>query len=238
VDIKYKIKGVKKMKYELYIKKDEKYDSERVKFENGEDYCVSTDKEGKKYFPIPNVYINNPENDPFKMLFCGRIKDAITAIKEGHGDVLSIGGIFGACESVYRFVDREYGEELRQKTIERFKNTEFGYSLKFGYLALMSGSRFVSKDNKILSIFEDQNNYKFFNTEEDAEKFRKYIIDEATKLSNNYLSIKENGIEEQIKESAKFIREHTIFSEIAYAIIRNQDGNNCWNLEVVQAIKQ
>ena len=151
------------MNYEIYFKNDEKYPGNRVRFENGVDYCVNTDKEGREYFPVPNIY-NDMENDRIlKQLFVGRIKDAITTIRKGQGDVLSVSNMFGFAESVYRFVDRIYGEEMRQKTLEGWKNAEFGYSLKFGYLNSMSGSRFINKDYQIMSIFDDQNDYMFFN---------------------------------------------------------------------------
>ena len=227
------------MKYELYVKESEKYDSERVKFENGEDYCVSTDKEGRKYFPIPNTYTDNPENDPFKMLFCGRIKDAIVAIREGHGDVLSIGGMFGASENVYKYVDREYGKQLRQKTIEGFKDSEFGYSIKFGYLNSMSGSRFIAKDNKILSIFDDQSNYIFFDTIEEAENYKNKILSDAEKVKNKYLYLKNNNYSEEIIINClRSYEKLSITKEVYFAMIKNQDGNNGWILEIVQAIKQ
>jgi hypothetical protein len=219
------------MNYEIYFKNDEKYPGKRVKFENGVDYCVNTDKEGREYFPIPNLY-NNSENDPImKQLFVGRIKDAITAIKNGKGDILSVSNMFGSAESVYRFVDRVYGEEMRQKTIEGWKNTEFGYSLKFGYLDSMSGSRFISKDYNILSIFDDPNNYIFFDTEEETEKVKQEILLEANEFVNGYEKVKDN--DEECKNYLHKYYNENVFSQIGYAII----SGNKWELEIVQAVK-
>jgi DNA repair exonuclease SbcCD nuclease subunit len=220
------------MNYEIYISNDVKYVncSKRVKFENGTNYCVNTNKEGKEYFAIPNPYINNPENSPIKQLFVGRIKDAITAIREGQGDVLNISGMFGPAESVYRFIDRQYGEELRQKTIEGWKNTEFGYSLKFGYLNSMSGSRFINKEYQILSLFEDQNSYIFFNTEEEAEQTKQEILLKAQEMFNKWKKVENTDNE---KEYLNQYFDESIYAKVWYAMSENEP----YKLEVVQAIK-
>ena len=224
------------MKYEIYFKEDKKYPGKRVKFDNGEDYCVNTDNEGKEYFPVPNIYTD----DSFK-LFLGCIKDALTTIREGNGDVLSIGGtpFCPGGENVYKYVDREYGEHLRQKTIEGFNNTEFGYSIKFGYLNSMSGSRFVSENNKILTMFDDQRNYIFFSTIEEAENYKNKVLSIAEKVKNGYLYLKNNNYPEEMRKNClRSYESLNIIKEVYFAMIREKkDVNNKWKIEIVQAIK-
>ena len=57
-------------------------------------------------------------------------------------------------EHVVRFIDREYGEEIRQKTIEGWKDTKFSYGVKFCFLNAFGVGRLVCK-NKTLMGYGD-----------------------------------------------------------------------------------
>jgi len=229
------------MEYILYYStkssKYVKHYGQRVLFENGEDYCVEIDKNGREYFPIPNPYTDYPLK-----LFNDRIKDAITAVREGHGDCLVVESIFGfKTDSVYRFVDREYGEYIRQQTIDGFKNTDFGYSLKFGYLNSMNSGLYISKDGKsLLSAFDNQDNYNYFNTMKEAEEYKKEIINAAQKIVDEYIKLKENGA--TVEERAKYLRFRVtkdVISQIAFSIVMNKDLRNRyrWYLDIAQVTK-
>jgi hypothetical protein len=222
------------MNYEIYISNDEKRKGKRVLFEDGTDYCVQKDEEGHEYFPVPNFKMK----DVFKS-FTGRIKDAIEAIRKGEGDVLSVTNLFGKSEHVYYFIDRAYGEELRKKTIEGFKNTEFGYSLKFGFLDSFSGSRFIAKDNTILSAFDNQNDYVYFSTEKEAEEYKEKILKDAERFADNFNMIMINNKNNNIKIQKWFDKhyDNTISARIGGELSEDNNENNKWQLEIVQVIK-
>jgi len=218
------------MKYEIYFKPEDPEYCNRVFFEDGTDYCIHKDTDGRGYFSVPNMFIIDRK---FK-LFSDKIKDAIETIRNGDGDILHTNcSIFGGTtEWVYRYVDRVYGEEMRMKTIEDFKDVIFGYSLKFGYNTFMNGGKFISKDKKLLPLLgnREQNNFIYFDNEKEAENFKKEIIDKAEELRIKCEEIKEDKIE--IK---KFIHslDYSIYSDVLFALT----GKDSWYLKVVQVIK-
>lgn len=222
------------MDYIIYAKKDDDgKESKRVKFEDGTDFFVNKTNEGMEYFPVPNNIRYNPENSLLKKLFTNRIKDAVDTIKQGDGDFLIVRNLFGRTEIVYRFVDREYGENIRKQTIEGFKDAEFGYSLKFRYNKSISGYNFISKDKTILSVYDNQNNYIYFDTEEASENFKNEILNKANKIAEEYSTIAHDE-----EKSSKYLKNmfatEDIFSEVGLAIIENKK----WTIDVVQVINQ
>lgn len=107
-------------------------------FKDGTPRCIiETDGEGREYFSVPNWVQSDPEMDKFKyrdnMLkymkysFTGKPKDMILSIRRGDGDVISRG--FLRLESVLHFLDRDYGESLRKKTLEGWRGAKFAYGL-------------------------------------------------------------------------------------------------------------
>ena len=97
---------------------------------------IQVDDKGREYFEVDNWIQSNPELDEFnygnlkdrlKYSFNRKPEDMITSIKRGYGDVISVRHILVSLESVLYFLDREYGESLRKKTIEGWKQTKFGY---------------------------------------------------------------------------------------------------------------
>lgn len=182
------------MRYELYVNES---GEKRVKFldyksTNGKyiDYCVNKDDEGNEYFPIPNM-----KNCDRLFLFNDRIQDAIECIREGEGDVLNSNktgcALFGG-DSVYRFVNRQYGEQMRKKTIEGWNGTKFGYGLKFGYKnSFNSGSLLDTKGDRYYGL---DNQIKLtFNTESEAETYKEKILNTAKRLNDRYGILKINN---------------------------------------------
>ena len=109
-------------------------------FKDGTPRCIiETDDEGREYFDIQNWIQSEPEMDEFnyrdslrkymKYSFSGKPADMIESIRRGYGDVISVMRLFGRIESVRYFLDRDYGESLRKKTIEGWKDTKFAYGL-------------------------------------------------------------------------------------------------------------
>lgn len=107
-------------------------------FKDGTPRCIiETDDEGREYFQVPNWIQNDPKMDNFnhcksirkymKYSFSKKPKDMIESIRKGYGDVICR-GIFGI-EYVLYFLDREYGESLRKKTLEGWRGAKFAYGL-------------------------------------------------------------------------------------------------------------
>lgn len=107
-------------------------------FKNGTPkHPIETDDEGREYFSVPNWVQNDPEMDRFnhrnsmlnymKYSFTGKPKDMISSIRRGDGDVITR-CIMGLDQVLY-FLDRDYGESLRKKTIDGWKGAKFAYGL-------------------------------------------------------------------------------------------------------------
>lgn len=102
-------------------------------------HIIETDDEGREYFSIPNWINNDPEMDDFnycnsikkymKYSFSGKPKDMIESIRKRYGDVICCYQSFLRIDRVLYFLDRDYGESLRKKTIEGWKKAKFAYGL-------------------------------------------------------------------------------------------------------------
>lgn len=104
---------------------------------------ILEDEDGREYFEVDNWIDSDPEliefnyhsriADKMQLTFSGRISDAVKSIRRGYGDVICIKNLpFGIrTEKVLYFLDREYGENLRQKSLEGWKDTIFKYSLYY-----------------------------------------------------------------------------------------------------------
>jgi hypothetical protein len=223
------------MNYEIYTTEQ---GEKRVKFENGRTHCINQDKNGYEYFSI----INTKEDNKLG-LFSGRIKDAVECIREGEGDCLEVINLFGKSEHVIRFLDRKYGENLRQQSIEGWKDTEFGYSLKFGYKNSFNGSYFIKNDKTILSLWCDNpNEYIYFKTKDEAVKYKNDIINEANRFADKYNIVRLNNKNNEDKIQ-KWINKNynlgKVSSRIGLDLTDSYDNENDskWYLEIVQVVK-
>ena len=126
---------------------------------------IQTDENGYEY-----IYIHNPYSK--RGTFSDCIKDAITCIREGRGDVLCQITVFSfPIDYVRKYIDREYGESLRARSIEGWKNANFGYAVKFTKSNPYTAGSLISVNKERMSIFDDRSNILTFDTKEDAEKF-------------------------------------------------------------------
>lgn len=169
------------MNYQFVIQNGEK----RVLFENGDNHCININEDEKEYFHVPNEYVA----DKFG-LFIGRIKDAYMTVKNGDGDAISINNLFGESHSVIRFVDRDYGENVRANTIAECEELEFGYSIKYGLRDSLHGSNYVAKTLKGVSTLLD---CIYFSTDEEAKATKKEWIGKAEDLAVKYDEIQKTG---------------------------------------------
>jgi len=140
---------------------------------NQVDCCVihsdPKEYEGKEYY-----YPSNP-NDKFG-LYTDKPMDAIESIRNGIGDGLQQSKLFGfTMMHVLRFLDREYGENIRQKTVEGWKDSKFAYAVKMSYLNSFEGGREVLKNMKLYDIGDFKEDILTFDNIEDASNFIKEI---------------------------------------------------------------
>ena len=133
---------------------------------------VCTNKDGKQYIYVPNVY--RPDGDILsRHSFLHRPGDMVRAIKDGLGDCIEVGTLMVRTEHLVRFLDREYGEEMRAKSLEGWKDAKFGWIVceKCGFLgnipltvAGIARPSYYKADARMYPI-------KFYDTEAEAQSF-------------------------------------------------------------------
>lgn len=97
------------LQYKLYIDDN---GCEIVNFGNNIIRDVTTDEDGRRFFNVPN-FKNPPSNS-----FVDRITDAIEYLRKGNGH--AIASMFGKYTNVRFYLDSEYGENIRQATLNGF----------------------------------------------------------------------------------------------------------------------
>lgn len=147
---------------------------------------VQSDKYGE-YIVVPN-YLNT-RDDITVSTFSYRLKDAIETIRNGDGDVFTAGNMFGSKYiSMHFYLDRKTGEELRAKSLEGWKDTEFEISVF--YPGSFGGCYLCSNDNNsdynfvpAILLDELKNEKKIvFESEEEAEKLIQQIYDKCEEI--------------------------------------------------------
>lgn len=174
-----------KGKYSRIVDKIAVYDQSG----NQIDCCViHKDKDGREFY--------HPSNSHSEFgLFSESPKDAIECIRAGLGDGFSQSHLLGfTFDKVVRFIDREYGESIRQKTLEGWKNTKFAYGVSFGFLNSFSGSRKVCKNKSLFGYGNKPEDILTFDTEEAAQAFIEEVKAKAKEYANEYenLPVTEN----------------------------------------------
>lgn len=139
---------------------------------------IHTDEQYGKYFEVDNE-LNMDCKTCLKYSFSGRIKDAIDTIKSGNGDCIKQINFFGRHDKVVYFIDREIGEELREKTLEGWKNTKFAWAIECGYKNSFSGYSPINRKGERLSGFDEDRAVKTFETKEAAEQYVNALLERA-----------------------------------------------------------
>lgn len=126
--------------------------------------------------------------------FTNKIGNAVQAVRDGAGDVIQTMSLFGEHISVLYFLDREYGEEMRRKTMDGWKDAKFAYALKFCNKDSMSGGYFINKNLCVIIPGISGGDILLFDTEGDALLFSSELIVKAHKYAKDamdeYLKIK------------------------------------------------
>lgn len=225
------------MKYEIIVKPDMK---KYVKFSwdyEGETYYrthfVNKDKEGHEYVSVPNII-----NKKGLWLFSGRIKDAVEQIRNGIGDcILKQNFLFCRGDRVVMFLDREYGECIKAKFIEEWKNAVFGYSIEGCFHNSFNGPVKMDKDgNPCESLFGKNAPYIYFETEEEAQAKINEWTKKAKIICKNYEKL-ESGL--ATRDELELLTKDTpyVIHNLTYNFDHNKD-NIRYALEIVQVVKE
>lgn len=222
------------MEYEVYTNEEGK---RRVRFIdcNNEDYCVEQDESGKEYFPIPNILHPEYQESVLARLFTGRVRDAVESIKLGHADALCKSGLFGS-NSVkpIRFVDREYGEELRAKSLSGWKDTEFAHVIRINPMGFGS-SVTVLADGKLGDVADK--NIMWFQSEEAARIWLDDYSAEMDKIVESYLESEEANRPQMLDDIFK--DGISLRSEMFESRLAHKEGNDKKvEIRVEQEVKQ
>lgn len=204
----------------------EKYDIKTIKgqeyvvFADGTNAPIHNDEKYGKYIYIDNK-LNKDDDRLFKILFTGRIKDAVETIRNGDGDVIKVGHVFGSAIEVVYFLDREIGEKLRQKSIKGWDNAKFGWIITCGNKDSMWGYSPLTNGYKTYSQFFDKETKPIiFDNRENAVKYIEKIIS----ISKNYAY--------EYVEKAKDIADEEGKRQICIDMIHkiNEDFNEKFNI--------
>lgn len=145
--------------------------------------AIENDEQYGKYFSVDNEL--NPNGGIFKNSFTDRVYDAVKTIRDGGGDCLRVFNLLGRHESVIYFLDRNIGEELRQKSIKAWENTEFGWSVLAGNKCSFSGYAQLNTDAECINIFTENRISITFKTEKEAKDYIESLVATAWKYSKH-----------------------------------------------------
>ena len=178
---------VQTMKYsEIFIKDGIEY----VTDENGHEYKVFTSKNynGEKYIELDNQ-LDTEDEGPFIKTFTGRIKDAVETIRNGDGDAISVSQFLGSkIIYVIHFLNREFGEEIKKKSLDGWKDAKFGWIIIFGGRSSMTRAYPLTEKNEV-HMFFDNDAPKVFDTMGDAKAYMTSLLDTAKTYAEKYSDI-------------------------------------------------
>lgn len=179
--------------------------SEYAIFEDGsERKKIHEHTEYGKYFHVNNE-LNKNAPSYFRFSFTGRIKDAIETIRNGNGDCLLQSELLGGkFNRVVYFVNREIGDKLRAESIKGWEGTKFAFAVECGNKNSFSGYAPINEKQERISMFDEDRNPKTFDTEDDAGKYIKALLDEAATYARKLVADFAACDGDKIKESVVF----------------------------------
>lgn len=179
------------------------------------EYAIFADGSRKKIIQSNNKYgkyfeVDNELNTEYKSFlrfsYSGRIKDAVDMIRNGNGDCISSMKSIGRIDKVLYFLDRQIGEELRQKSLEGWKDTKFGWAIECGYKNSFSEYSMLNKNNERITVFDKNREPTTFDTKEAANEYAEYLIERskyyAKQLVNNLCGITDEKERDKIIDNA------------------------------------
>lgn len=142
---------------------------------------IEIDQEGHRFFSVPNL-LNNPTRSKLNQLFNRRIKDAVETIRNGDGDVLRVSALFSTDRVIY-FLDRNYGEILREKFLKGWEDVKFAYAIH------REGTRELDTSD---NYFYPATPTKYFDTEIEASNYLSKLKKTAEQDAKQYESLDED----------------------------------------------
>lgn len=166
---------------------------------------IQNDEQYGKYFEVDNE-LNTDCKTFMRFSFSGRIKDAVDMIRNGNGDCIQSVKLFGRVDKVIYFLNRKVGEELRQKLLDGWKDTMFGWAIECGYKSSFAGYSMLNRKNERISTFDDKNTPMTFNSKEEANEYVEYLVDKARyyakRLANSISDVEDKTERERIIDVA------------------------------------
>ena len=199
---------------------------------NGKEHCIESMKNGDKFFKIDNPYVN-PNDDSVENLlalsFHGLVGDAIKSIIDGYAHCLYESAFSSTLFPIF-FIDETIGNEYRNKSLEGFKNTKVGYSIKFGYKYSFGGFEYLTETGDTVNILNDDKP-AIYNTKKEAENVFNSYIEKAKDLFNdisNNITTLNNIIDSNesfpiqimVAEMLKYGKDK-FFTDYSYEIVQN-----------------
>lgn len=185
---------------------------------------IETDSDNNEYFTLPNIYTTDR-----KFSFSDHIKDAITAVKEGLADAVTSYSIFNVeMIQVRYYLDREIGNNYRNKTLIGWDNTKFGN-------VILYNNRKIDNTNMITSIFDSDIKPMYFDSAEDATiQINKYI-DEANTYLRKYIEnpTDHNSIYNELEEKYPDNFNFHIVVELFFDMIDQYKKDNKINISTL-----
>lgn len=192
---------------------------------------IQVDEKYGKYFEVDNE-LNTNYKSCLRFSFSGRIKDAVDMIKSGNGDCIKSLQMFGRYDKVIYFLDRAIGEELRQKSLDGWKDTKFGWAIKCGNKNSFSGYTMLNNKMERISVSGDESKPMTFDTEELAKQYADSLVERAKyyakRLANKLVDVSEDEeIDRIINETIRDINEYagTKFSILSDFVVDMLTGD-------------
>lgn len=158
---------------------------------------IYIDDDYGKYFYVDNE-LNTDLTTALRHSFNNRIKDAVDMIRNGNGDCISqkqIAGVMVSDNVVY-FLDRSIGEQLRNRSIEGWKDAKFAWAIKCYYIQSFAPGLLLDKSG---SMSFGPSDIMTFETKEDAKSYMDNILDKAAeyvkKINNSMTENKDEDDE-------------------------------------------
>lgn len=188
---------------------------------------VFQDNDGHYYFNVRNTKNDSEEDPELKKSFSGRIKDAVEIVREGYGDVIIMQRTFsGQLIDVRYFCDREYGEFLRTKTINGWKNAKFRWIIKAGRKSSMTGFIPLSDDY----VYGNLYTAKSFDSEEEAKLWMKKAHNEAMSYAEKLIGKRDYStwcfVFDDIKKKCSGKNGWSFIFDLVNDMIKTIDGEN------------
>ena len=147
---------------------------------------VIVDKYDKECFVLQNW--TNPRDDNKHFMFTRHIQDAVEEILYGKGDRIEVMDIMGAFPNnhpthfrVYRYVDREFGNSMKEESQKAWRTTNFGFSLIVYDSEGIVPMRFVTKDLDYWNGIDNRDVLTFY-TRYEAQQ----MVDRIVELSKKF----------------------------------------------------